>query len=205
MKHRSVLLSAALVFFTGIGFVAAEDSADESDYIETTYIESGRTDAPVGNSLGLFSDLEKGWISLGGAEISESETAALFASLAGDRHSVYDPAVSFADIDLDGFGFFGFDDTVNPLDAPEADAESSANSLVSVNGPYTFLIFKNLAFTNSDNRPQFISDSPYSSNLNGDDNSGRSPYSFPVTILFITIMCCVLLVLFTSTGFKLKD
>ena len=205
MKLRSVLLSAALVFSAVIGFVSAEDAVDENDYRETIYAESGRAAAPGSNSFRQYSELEKGWISLGKGEISESETAALSASLVGDRHSVYDFAVSFDDIDLDGVGFFRPDDTVNTLDTPEADADSSANSLISVNGPYTFLVFEDMTFTNSNSRPQFMLERPRYKAVRKKEGDNKSPYLAPISILFFTILGCILLVLFTSTGINLKE
>ncbi|MBP5585377.1 MAG: hypothetical protein J6Y92_03365 [Lentisphaeria bacterium] len=215
MKLRSVIFTAALIFAVGIGFVVAEDAVDENDYREMIDPESGRAAAPGGNSIERYFDHlsdrngtagpEKGWISLSGRDFPEAEPAALSVFQAEERLSVYDHAVSFDRIDLDGIGFLGGNDTENAPDTPGEDAESSAKSIVPENGSYLFLVFENKASKDSRNRPRIIADSSYSTGVSKKEDLSRSPYSAPLTILVVTIAICFFLVLFTSTGIKLKD
>ena len=231
MKLRIFLLLAALVLFAGSGFVVAEEPFDEDTRRETIYFLGN----PVASQddyffTRFFSNPAKNGIlsetvpQYGGVDLIESETASYFhkADQKGndtntevhedstthrteDKNSVYEFANSFQSSITEKIGVMKQNDTIVILDSREDDAEASDEFQSSDNGTYSSLVFDKKTIRNDPNRPKFISGSAYTGDFKEEDLFLHSPLSAPITLLIFMFGFCIVLIMATTVGIKLKD
>ena len=73
------------------------------------------------------------------------------------------------------------------------------------NGIYTFLAFDKHAYLNGANRGQILAGGIYDDEFGQAEKQFRNPLSVPLAMLFIALCAGILLVIYTTTGEKIRD
>lgn len=199
MRLCSIFLAAATILSVGIVSAVAEEPADEETRRELTYI-SGSPAAVKGGSV--FSR----YFHQSGNSILASTLPRFSTETDIGNLQVYDFSVPFDNIITETIGYTGRIAAQNESDLPEANAEASDETPVLDNAAYaSILVFEKKVFKNGLNRPQVMSGGLYSSELKDEEEMLFSHLSTPLTLLLITIAFCIIMVVSTTVGIKLKE
>ena len=223
MTHRRSFfsLAAALLLVSGAVSgaisVAAGEPADEDTRRETIYtldgtLAEGKTAfdryffGPAGSKPRTIRLLQ--YDSISGEEFVRSSYSSGFRPGVNDAATAelrpYDLSVEFDDGIMERLGLAGRPED-DELDVALTQPESSAIQLSDNNGIYTFLAFDKKACLNGPNRGRILSGGVYSKEFDKGEEEFSNPYSIPTALLVFALGSGVLLIIYTTTGEKMRD
>ena len=230
MTHRRRFLSVAAAILLVSGAVSgafsavAGEPADEDTRRETIYtldgtVAEGKTAfdryffGPAGSNPRTIRLLR--YDSIAGDEIVWSSYDSGFrpganeAASGGAELRPYDLSAAFDDDVMDRLGLAGPAEEESDPDAaptrPEQFASSSDALLPDNNGLYTFLAFDKRAYLNSPNRGRILSGGVYNDEFGQGEKKFTNPFSIPLALLFVALCAGILLIIYTTTGEKIRD
>lgn len=229
MKRCNIFLAAVLFFSVGIVSAVAEEPDDEDTRRETIYF-LGNPVAAQGNyafsqhlydtaKISVLDETQSKYSVIAQTAAGDTPAAdkngdntasaslgnALTTHRAYDETSIYDLSKSFEYSFSQKLGFTGQNDSDTASGSTEANAETSDNSKLSDNGAYSILVFEKKAFKNDQNRPQITGASGRRNGEIKKKEEFRSPVSAPFMMLVFLLCICIILVMSTTVGIKLKD
>jgi hypothetical protein len=228
MRLRNFFLAAAIFLSAGMVSAVAEEPAEGETRRETTHASGSRANengqkaftrsVPDTPDSSILTDILPQYSVIAGTEDGRSrfpignyyndetpstDEAPAFRRDDVERH-VYDFASPFDNSILNGLGFTGRKDSETESDLPEANAEQPDAFQLSDNGAYSILVFEKKVFRNDQNRPKIMSGGVYDRDIQEEEVSS-SPLSTPILMLITMITFCIILVIATTVGLKLKD
>ena len=228
MTHRRRFLSLAAAIllvsgvFSAVFSAVAGEPADEGTRRETIYtldgtVAEGKTAldryffGPAGSRPRTIRLLR--YDSISGEEIVWDSYSSGFRPGANESPSAgaelrpYDLSVAFDDGVMDRLGLAGrTGDESDPEAAPTQPEPSSADAqLPDNNGIYTFLAFDKRAYLSGTNRGRILSGGVYNDEFGKAEAEFTNPFSIPLALLFVALCAGILLIIYTTTGEKIKD
>lgn len=225
MRLCNFFLAAAVFLLVGLSRSVAGEPADEETLRETTDRHSDAITAKGNNSFAqYFRDAKNDSLTIILPEYKGTTEANSLRSLytPGYHNSgtktpsnapadpdndaklhVYDFAVSFDNSIPEDIGITGRRDDDIPGFQELLAAEADENQLPD-NGSASILVFRKTTPKNSQNRARILSGGSYINEFEKEEDF-NSPLTTPIALLLLLFGFCIILVIYTSAGAKMKD